>query len=158
MSEQPDLHPDTGEPTRLVSGRIQMTHAELHPSLRMGRSAGYAKGVGVVDLKYAQDIASRRVGPAADAEIGKAVSRLLDAGKLNAEDIAAIAKSIREIEALSMGVLSGAPSPLAMEVARRLSSVAVLQGATTPEAMELVIMAYAALQLDETRMVIGGAS
>ncbi len=152
----PHVHPDSGVPTLIVTGQISpMTMETIHPSLRVGRGAGYAKGKGIVDLQMARDIASRRVGPAADAEVGRALLTLAAVGGV----VVALAKASLEIQALAEGVLSGDPSPMAMEVARRMSSSKELALASGDQGlMELIFLSYATLQLDETRLVVGGAS
>ena len=71
MSNLPDAHPDTGEPTRIVVGFIAPMAAD---TMRIGgRAAAYGTGRATVDLANAKDIAGRRCGPAAEAEIGKAL-------------------------------------------------------------------------------------
>lgn len=153
MSELPDVHPVTGEPTRIVAGVIQPMTRE---SLRIGgRSSARGEGRGSVDLAYARDLASRRVGPVAEAAIGRALLSLAAQGG----DVAALAKGMNEIMALAEGVLSGSPSVTAVVAANRLvTPEGVVANAGKEGAVDLFVLAYAVLHLDEVRALNGGLS
>lgn len=100
-TDLPDIHPDTGEPTRLVVGHITPWRAD---ELRAGaRAVAHGEARAIVDMALAKDIASRRCGPAAEAEIGRTMLRLLESGALRLDQLQAAAKAMRE--ALALGAL-----------------------------------------------------
>lgn len=153
MSNLPDAHPDTGEPTRIVVGFIAPMAAD---TMRIGgRAAAYGTGRATVDLANAKDIAGRRCGPAAEAEIGKALLRLAPE---HPNDLAALAQSMGEILCIAEGVASGKPSALAVRVANRILTPENVLSSRGADQMDLVVLAYATLQLDQERVLDGGIS
>lgn len=142
----PDRHPITGEPTRLVVGYVgPMTAADLR-AIPMSSARGESRPA--VDMAYARALASRRVGPRAEAAVGRALLDLAAKG----HDTAPLAQAMREVMHLAEGVASGAPTPIAVATARRMATpqgVATLNG--RDGAADLLALAYAVLHLDEAR-------
>lgn len=151
-----DLHPETGEPTQIVVGYINPLIAR---DMRVGgRAAAHGRGRAIVDMAKAKDIAARRRGPAAEAEIGKALIKLLADGTISHEQVRGASQAMSEILHLAEGVHDGKPSAIALAAANRIVSPAgLIEMANHPDLGELVILAYAALQLDEERALDGGA-
>lgn len=159
MSDAPDLHPSTGEPTRIVVGVMSpMTAANMRP-INGGSSRTAARGRVLVDLDMARALAVARVGPQVEAGYGRALLALAAQGG----DVAALAKALNSLLALAEGVVSGAPSPLAIEAAHGLltpesvadSARALASG--DANAMEPILLAYAVLDLEAQR-ISGGLS
>lgn len=151
MPNSPDLHPITGEPTRIVVGVMSPMTPE---SARIGgRAQARAESRALVDLDNARDIASRRVGPHAEAAIGRALLKLAEQP---GADLQALAQASREILHLAEGVVSGKPSPIAVKVASRMVDPAWVTSQRGEDAMDLVVLAYATLHLDEKNRMDGG--
>ncbi len=140
-------------PSTVVVGIMQpMTRDTLRLG---GRSSARGEGRGSVDLAYARDLACRRVGPAAEAAIGRALLGLAAQGG----DVAALAKGMNEILALAEGVVSGSPSVVAVAAANRLvTPEGVIANAGKEGAADLFALAYAVLHFDEVRALNGGLS
>lgn len=159
MSDAPDLHPETGEPTRIVVGVMSpMTAKNIRlPNGGTSRTTGRARVI--VDLDRAKALAAARVGPQVEAGYGRALMDLAAQGG----DVAALAKGLRSLLALAEGVLSGDPSPAAVEAANGLltpesvADSAAKYAAGDANAMEPVLLAYAVLDLNEKR-IAGGLS
>lgn len=159
MSDTPDLHPETGEPTRIVVGVMSpMTAKNIRlPNGGTSRTTGRARVI--VDLDRAKALAAARVGPQVEAGYGRALMDLAAQGG----DVAELAKGLRSLLALAEGVLSGDPSQAAVEAANGLltpesvADSAAKYAAGDANAMEPVLLAYAVLDLNEKR-IAGGLS
>jgi hypothetical protein len=151
-----DLHPDTGEPTQIVVGRIDPLIAR---DMRIGgRAAAHGRGRAIIDMAMAKDIAARRRGPAAEAAIGAALMKLLDDGTITLDQMRGASQAMREILHMADGVIDGKPNALAVNAATRIASPAgLIEMASRPDLGEVVMLAYAVLQLDEERALDGGA-
>ena len=155
----PDLHPSTGEPTRIVVGVMSpMTASNMRP-INGGTSRTAARARVIVDLDRARALAAARVGPQVEAGYGRALLDLAAKGG----DVAALAKAMNALLALAEGVISGDPSPLAVEAAHGLLTTesvadsAAKYAAGDANAMEPILLAYAVLDLNEKR-IAGGLS
>lgn len=156
--EQPDLHPDTGQPTKIVVGVMSPLLAR---DMRIGgRAAAHGRGRAIVDMKLAKDIAAQWYGERAEAHLGRVLIQLLDSGTVPPGQFQRLAQAHREFVHLIEGVHTGKPTAIAVHVANRIIS---------PEGMiemsgdggyggQLVMLAYAVLQLDEERVLDGGVS
>lgn len=159
MSDAPDLHPDTGEPTRIVVGVMSpMTAKNIRlPNGGTSRTTGRARVI--VDMDRAKALAAARVGPQVEAGYGRALLSLAAQGG----DLAGLARGMNALLALAEGVLSGNPSPAAVEAANGLltpesvADSAAKYAAGDANAMEPILLAYAVLDLDEKR-IAGGLS
>ncbi len=159
MSDAPDLHPDTSEPTRIVVGVMSpMTAKNIRlPNGGTSRTTGRARVI--VDLDRARALAAARVGPQVEAGYGRALLALAAQGG----DLAGLARALNSLLALAEGVLSGDPSPAAVEAANGLltpesvADSAAKYAAGDANAMEPILLAYAVLDLDATR-IAGGLS
>lgn len=159
MTDAPDLHPVTGEPTRIVVGVMSpMLATNMRaPNGGTSRTAGRARVT--VDMSMARALADARVGPQAEAGYGRALLELAAKGG----DVAGLARGMNAIIALAEGVVSGNPSPLAVSAANGLLTTesvaesAAQYAAGDAHAMEPILLAYAVLNLDEQR-IAGGLS
>lgn len=160
MSDTPDLHPSTGEPTRIVVGVMSpMTASNMRP-INGGTSRTSARARVIVDMDRARALAQARVGPQVEAGYGRALLALAAQGG----DLAALAKGMNSLLALAEGVLSGNPSPLAVEAANGLLTTesvadsAAKYAAGDANAMEPILLAYAVLSIDAERVLTGSLS
>lgn len=167
MSDAPDLHPETGEPTRIVVGVMSvMTGRNMRvpdditrPLVNGGTSRTTGRARVIVDLDRARALAQARTGPQVEAGYGRALMDLAAKGG----DVAALAKALRSLLALAEGVLSGDPSPDAVVAANGLltpesvADSAAKYAAGDANAMEPILLAYAVLDLDAAR-IAGGLS
>lgn len=160
MSDTPDKHPETGEPTRIVVGVMSpMTASNIRlPNGGTSRTTGRARVI--VDLDRARALADARTGPQVEAGYGRALLDLAAKGG----DVAALAKGFNQLIALAEGVKSGNPSPMAVEAAHGLLTDASVKesaaayAAGDANAMEPILLAYAVLDLDAQRVLTGGLS
>lgn len=159
MSDAPDLHPETGEPTRIVVGVMSsMTARNMRP-VNGGTSRTTGRARVLVDMDRARALAQARVGPQVEAGYGRALMDLAAQGG----DVVALAKALRSLLALAEGVLSGDPSPDAVAAANGLMTTesvaesAAKYAAGDANAMEPILLAYAVLDLDAQR-IAGGLS
>lgn len=137
--------------TKIVVGVMSPMTSE---NARMiGRGQARAEGRALVDIDNARDIASRRIGPAAEAELGRALLRLAE---MPGADLAGLAQAAREIQHLAEGVVTGKPNPIAVKVAERMVDPAWVLAQEGADRMDLVVMAYAVLHLDEKNRMDGG--
>jgi hypothetical protein len=157
MSELPDLHPDTGEPTKIVVGYI---NPMLARDMRIGgRGAAYGEGRALIDMRLAKEIAERYVGTAAEAHLGRVLIKLLDDGAVPPEQFQKLAQAHREFMHLAEGVDGGKPSAIAVKVANRIVSPGgMIELSGDAAGGDLVVLAYATLQLDQERVLDGGVS
>lgn len=157
MSDLPHIHPETGEPTLIRVGYINPLIAR---DMRIGgRSAAYGGGRAIVDMAKAKDVAARRCGPAAERAVFQSLLALLDSGAITLDQVKAAGKGGAEILALAEGVHTGKPSPEAVIAANRIvSPEGLIAMAGDGDLGEIVLLAYATLQLDQERILDGSVS
>lgn len=153
--EKPDLHPETGEPTRIVVARFGPLLAH---EMRVGaREAAHGEGRTRADMKLAKDIAAQWVGERAEAHLGRVLIGLIDKGTVSPEAVLKLGQAHREFVALCEGVHSGKPSPVAVQTANRIvSPEGLIEMSGDGYGGQLVILAYTVLQLDQERVLDGG--